>query len=722
MKKKAVEKIPFLTLPAVCRKKQVEYVGVTAFKTIGHERHLFLEMYRNGRAHKDVPVCRIVLTGKDFGTYFPESGAWSRGRITKNTWSNNGLIWREDERRAGKTADILRKENILHSKKDMERIREACSGIPEWKVQEWWTYIDAKQDDIVTKESLTRRHRQWQLRQQALAERQGQTPALPKERILDYADTVIFNRIHYLYYKKHGAWAYVACSACGGVSDTRWKRGQSFESQMAEKLIEEPREGDYGTCPLCGAHGRFTPQGRVRGFYREKAYLFLGQKYRQTGMVFRYLEVGKEWQLELQAGEKEPEMVNACEKLDGIEIARCYFVPGEKPKKDYHKHDPYAGKDFWDDCNLSGNANIIIRDGWTMPETYINMEGTFLQYSALREYREKMGKMNPVDYLERYIQTPQIEMLVKMKLFHVVEELVSCHYGIVADAGADRVDVFLGIRKERVKKLIEMQGDNGILHVMQMEQRLNQKWTDGQMEQLAEIGIGTTRISNILQYMTLQKFLNRVEKYAGCEFGTMCSHASDRLSQTAQTYSDYLEMRRSLGYDMGSSTGLQPRDLRAAHDKMAAEQNRKEADRRLREVAKKYPLIKKNYRRLRKQFYFEDGDLLVRPARNAGEIVMEGRTLHHCVGGDTYLRKHNDGLATILFLRKRQQPEEPYITVEIDTGTLEIRQWYGEHDKKTDEKNVDRWLGRYTTRLKCQRDGTFSEAAGCAAAPLLNYA
>lgn len=47
MKKKAIEKIPYLGLKQVSRGQDVKYIGVTAVKTVGHEKHLFLEMYRN---------------------------------------------------------------------------------------------------------------------------------------------------------------------------------------------------------------------------------------------------------------------------------------------------------------------------------------------------------------------------------------------------------------------------------------------------------------------------------------------------------------------------------------------------------------------------------------------------------------------------------------------------------------------------------------------------
>lgn len=724
MKKKAIEKVPFLKLPKVSKKKMVEYVAVTAVKEIRKEDHLFIEVYRNRKECREIPVVRIAMTEKDFGTYFTETGTWSRGRITKTTWSNYGLIWREDDERISKTVNIMAEENIIYSTEDLKRIQD-FTKVKIWNRSEWWEYIDRSQQDITQKEQIEKRNRRWERRQQALKEREEHTEKLPEQKILSYADNFLFHKKHYLYYKKRGAWATLACSKCGGVTEGRWKPGISYESQF-QRHIEEPKQGLYGTCPLCQESGMYIPQGRAKSFYREVRYLFLGQKYREQGMIFRYIEVEKEWQLEQTCTEKGLEMYGSREKLTGIEIARAYFEPGKKLQMDFQKHDPWRGKDFWDDCNLSGPANINVRDAWIMPETYRNMRGTFLQYSALEEYQKAAGgSVNPVDYMERYIQTPQIEMLVKMGLTRVVKELVSYHYGIVVNQYAKRVDHFLGIRKERAKQLINKQGELEILKIMQLEKRMGQRWTDEQVEQLTELSLDHG-ISVPLEYMGIQKLLNRVAKYAGCEYGTMCSTASARLKQIAQTYIDYLNMRKDLGYDLQNTVYLFPRNLESAHNKMVTEQNRKQADKRIQEVNEKYQLIKKHYRRLRKKFYFEDEEFTIRPARDAGEIVMEGRILHHCVGGDNYLSKHNKDQSTILFLRFKSEPEIPYITVEIGTDSLSILQWYGAHDKKPDKDRMQRWLDTYVTRLKCRRDGIFQEAgedgAEGAAMPLLAYA
>ena len=541
-------------------------------------------------------------------------------------------------------------------------------------------------------------------RQEALEDRMAHTKELPEKEILDRADRLYFHNQHYLYYKKHGYWAHIACSKCGGVTDARWKSGISYESQF-QRWTEEPREGHYGTCPMCGARGEYKCQGKVKGTCDKYIYLFLGQKYKENGMVMRYVEVGKKWTLGFICGDKGPEMYNASEELSGVEIARAYFEPGKKVQIDYHKHS-YMGKDFWADCNLYGMANIPISAGLIMSETYEEMKGTMFQYSALREYAKNVREVNPIDYLECYNRTPQIEILVKLGMTDIVEKLVKCYYGIVADENARRPDQFLGIRKERVQQLIKKKGDTHLLEVMQMERRQGKNWTDTQIEHLAETGLSGTQVAMATRYMTLQKLLNRIEKYAGCEYGTGCYSASERIRHTAITYADYLSMRVNAGYDLSNSVYQQPRDLEAAHNKLVMESNKAKMDRHLEEVAERYPEIRKSYKKLRNKYYYEDDRYIIRPARSAEEIVMEGRLLHHCVGGNTYLGKHNTGQTYILMLRFREEPDVPYITVEIDAKNPKILQWYGDKDRKPDKENMRKWLNIWLKKLKT---GTLSE-------------
>ena len=699
MKKKTIEKIPYFWLKKTSRKKDVKYIGVTAVKIVGHEKHLFLEVYRNKKESKEMPMVRIVLTKKDFGTYWPEKEEWTRQIIKPDSYYGR-VIWGEEH----PTWEQEKKENILQSTEDLERIKKFCKA-NVYDEERWWEYIYKHEDDIVTTARRNREHKAYMRRQEALEDRMAHTKELPEKEILDRADRLYFHNQHYLYYKKHGYWAHIACSKCGGVTDARWKSGISYESQF-QRWTEEPREGHYGTCPMCGARGEYKCQGKVKGTCDKYIYLFLGQKYKENGMVMRYVEVGKKWTLGFICGDKGPEMYNASEELSGVEIARAYFEPGKKVQIDYHKHNPYMGKDFWADCNLYGMANIPISAGLIMSETYEEMKGTMFQYSALREYAKNVREVNPIDYLECYNRTPQIEILVKLGMTDIVEKLVKCYYGIVADENARRPDQFLGIRKERVQQLIKKKGDTHLLEVMQMERRQGKNWTDTQIEHLAETGLSGTQVAMATRYMTLQKLLNRIEKYAGCEYGTGCYSASERIRHTAITYADYLSMRVNAGYDLSNSVYQQPRDLEAAHNKLVMESNKAKMDRHLEEVAERYPEIRKSYKKLRNKYYYEDDRYIIRPARSAEEIVMEGRLLHHCVGGNAYLGKHNTGQTYILMLRFREEPDVPYITVEIDAKNPTILQWYGDKDRKPDRENMRKWLNTWLKKLKT---GTLSE-------------
>ena len=102
MKKKAIEKIPYLTLPETNKNRKVKYIAVTAFKNIAHEQHLFIEVYRNRKQDKDVPVIRIVLTKKDFGNFVPETSRWTREKIEpERYYSAVCLLWHRNNDRAG---------------------------------------------------------------------------------------------------------------------------------------------------------------------------------------------------------------------------------------------------------------------------------------------------------------------------------------------------------------------------------------------------------------------------------------------------------------------------------------------------------------------------------------------------------------------------------------------------------------------------------------------
>lgn len=686
-----IEKIPFLGLPRISRKKEVQYIGITAIQKLDGEEHFILEVYKNDKAFLKEPLVRIVVCEKDYGNYWPDNKKWSSENIMKDEYC---LIWQKYDgtRSSDKKRD---KHNILYSEEDLKKIESFFNKYKVWNKSEWWEYIKAKQRDISKTKSRNSQQRRYEKRQRSLEERINNTPELPEDAILKWADGELFHAKHYLYYKKNGRKATICCSSCGGVKEGAWKAGDTYES-IFETKIDEPKDKHFGICPLCGARGEYKSQGKVKWYHSEKYYVFKAERYQDTGAVIRYIEIEKTWVLEKYI-EKDKELMNGSyEKLEGIEIARTYFHKG-KVQTDYHKHNPYTGKVFWDDCNLYGMNNITVNEGVLYPGFSESLRGTDYQYSSIENFAAEVGNINAKKYMESYHQIPQIEMLVKLKLFEIVKELINGSHAVIANAEAKRLDDFLGINKDRIKKLIEKRGEKAYLNVMRLEKELKQKWTEEQIEALTEITVDRQNLETALGIMSLQKLLNQIKRYAGCEFNG-CSSSRAQINHVAITYFDYLSMRLQLGYDMENTVYQRPRDLQAAHNRMAEEIDKEKNEERYREVAQKYPLIKKNYRKLRKRFLYEDEKYIIRPARSAEEIVKEGRLLHHCVGGNNYLSKHNKQDSIILMLRFKEQPEIPYITVEIRGNN--IIQWYGANDRKPDKENMQQWLDAYMEVLR----------------------
>lgn len=429
---------------------------------------------------------------------------------------------------------------------------------------------------------------------------------------------------------------------------------------------------------------------------------FIGMPYKKTGAVIRYVQFTKTFQVEELLDGTGLSMAGASERYSIIEIARRYFEKGQKKAQtDFNKYSPCTGRNFWDDCNLYGNDNITIKPAQIYGRTWEMLEGTALQYSGAQQLQEECPEFNLMDYMDRYMQYPQMEMFSKMGLTGIAMEMTERRCGIIANKQAERPEDFLGINKGRMKLLISQKGNIGYLEAMQKERRMHAHWTDEELLLVKETGAEQSDLELALRHMSMKQLKNRLEKYAGCGIpkdGLLCSRAAAALTTAAQTYFDYLGMRQQRGYDLGNTVFLWPKNLQAAHGLMVREVNQEEMEKRDKQVKEKYPNIEKNYRKLRNRYFYEDGDFLIRPARSAEEIVDEGRSLHHCVGGDTYLSRHNGGKSIILFLRAKTAPETPYITVEIQGER--INQWFGAYDKKPDKGNMDKWLKKYVAHLK----------------------
>ena len=127
---------------------------------------------------------------------------------------------------------------------------------------------------------------------------------------------------------------------------------------------------------------------------------------------------------------------------------------------------------------------------------------------------------------------------------------------------------------------------------------------------------------------------------------------------------DYWDMAAVNGDDLTDDKVRYPHKLTSAHDNAMALKEEKES----RAVQEKFD---KRYAELEK-FCYSSGGLSIHPARSQREMIMEGKLLDHCVGG--YANRHASGDTSIFFIRRENEPETPFYTLEFDIKALKVRQ------------------------------------------------
>lgn len=74
--------------------------------------------------------------------------------------------------------------------------------------------------------------------------------------------------------------------------------------------------------------------------------------------------------------------------------------------------------------------------------------------------------------------------------------------------------------------------------------------------------------------------------------------------------------------------------------------------------------------KLQQKYAFTMNDLTIVVPQTMQDIVTEGKVLSLCVGG--YAERHVNGKLAILFIRKEDAPDVPYVTMEVQ-GTRVVQ-------------------------------------------------
>ena len=671
MKKKAILKIP--PIPTDYSERGKRYSVSAGVVDIDGSSILLLDVYPKNRKK---PLRRIIVTPVDYGIYEYDTKNWSGKSI------ENSEIWSPQTVPA-----LYASRDMAYSKETYDIVAGYAKKVKTIRfIDENLFYVVRQLESAIADEKTDRAYKR---RMQRLKERCSYVEPLDDE-FKAYCKKK-FDRLgkHIMWYKRKGRYADFKCSACGCEYRRATEYGVSYESQ-SENIVATPKQGIISRCEICGARGKY--QARERKF-NEQLTFYKADTYKD-GLVIREVAASQVIRKDVK------------EAYEYTEMTRLFITKAEE-HKDFCYYDGWTDKTEWYDRNSSGMYSYQSPKGFLYEPSLANIKKSAFKYCAIDRFLSKYPKSDIHGYFKAYRRYPQLEYLVKMQLWKLAEPLTANFYQTNdMDMAAARPEDMLGIQKKDIPYLVEQEGNITILNICRLQKQTGHQFEKIYREWLYEIlsvGYSSHRIYEqllqIAEHMSIKRVINQLAKYVGYKSPDDLEEnyrkilGYHHLHERAGKYLDYLQMRIELGYDLNNNVYSKPRDLDAAHQEMVMQSDAKKIKEKSMTADEEYTQIPKLIKQLSKVYMYKDEKYQIVIPKSASDIIEEGHVLHHCVGGDNYLRAHNRQTSTILFLRHSKNPDIRFVTIEIKKD--HIVQWYGAYDKKPEETEIAKWLRTY---------------------------
>lgn len=423
------------------------------------------------------------------------------------------------------------------------------------------------------------------------------------------------------------------------------------------ELKEQPKYGKEGICPGCKRkiqYRTYKKKGRIHdatdaaliqkipGGYVLRFFTlhqWIDQGIRRDGGMSEKIRItyNEEWNRQVTYSYHRYKMTNKIRWCNGYEYVGSYWGRNEEKQ-----------------CQLyPRNLRKILK-------------GSKLEYSGMPEFAYTGIEFYQQDFIDKAKEYTGIEKLIKAGFYNLTYTCIS--YGSRAP-----IDLY----QKRVKKVLGLTGE-----YYNLIRDKDPTWREYEAtEQCQDVGIRATweQIQKMSQYTrnfaiymrhsTPHKMLKYIE---GLKSEGPCA----MRNQEVNDYHDYLQLAAGLGYNLDDDWILYPKNLKERHDQLTEEQNERKVELEKESDDKKDRKLKRTIKRKGwTRYEMETEELLIRLPECAHEIRKEGNAQHHCVA--TYMDRMVAGETCILFIRKKEEPDKSYYTVEVrDDEVIQVRGKY----------------------------------------------
>lgn len=302
------------------------------------------------------------------------------------------------------------------------------------------------------------------------------------------------------------------------------------------------------------------------------------------------------------------------------------------------------------------------------PLSESELQGTVLANLHYKEYRAlKQNSTSEVDtlkYIEFFHKYPVAENLLLNGFGKI---LIDCMY----EPGKARQ--VLHLQQPRLYKMLGLNKD-------EQQRARREEWG---LDEVKKYKLFRAR-GKILPYNILKNICSidndsterEVAKYADVyDVALYMAKQSVKIGipRSLGYWRDYITAAEKIDYDITNKAVLFPPDIEKAHDR-AVTMVRYKADEKLR---KSFENLAEKY----SDYRFEKDGICIRIAKEENELIVEGKILCHCVGG--YGKSHIGG-KSIFFVRRANEPQRPWYTLQVNLKTGQQIQLHGyQNDRDT---------------------------------------
>ena len=462
------------------------------------------------------------------------------------------------------------------------------------------------------------------------------------------------------------------------------------------------KHNDIGFCLHCKSAVIFKDKNRGRKQLIQEKYLHLIQPLKNGGIIYRTMFLMRDF----------------SEGITNLQIEisehnRIYFINGKilRYKRESKGFYYYFRKDYfrlpeqyfvWTNIKSLTTPSPFAAYGMYRGEVIFDYallnksrkqnDFKYLNFSKLIAAREYKA----IEILSMYYKHPALfEKLYKENVLSIWLDTSYCKKHI--NWKATTVSKALGLNRAEMKQLPLRPCANDVEYL-----KLLRMFSNEQQKKIKSIKQyeGIELMSRAAKY----SLRNKIVKYV---FTLAKEGVYESFMTYISDYFDYVSQLNLLNIEINKST-LFPQHFSEAHQQLIDIINKKRDEEELKKYRQAESNFKKYYEQYKIDLCFESENFLIRPAAGVEELLNESSALHHCVYR-IYCEKYLNAETIILFIRNKQQPDEPYYTLELSKDYMRIIQCRGKGNcGQTAEisKFVEKWhyeIIRRKENKRCQK-------------------